>query len=134
MKMQSGFTLIEILIVVAIIGVLSAIAMPMYTAYLAKGKVVEAQSTLTTARVQMEQYYQDNRTYLAAPCPANTSYFSYSCALTANTYTITASNLAGLGAAGSYVYTINEKNDKATTSFAGGAGAACWISKAGQAC
>lgn len=136
MKTQQGFTLIEIMIVVAIVGILSAVAMPIYSAYMVKGKVVDAHSALTTARIQMEQYYQDNRTYVGAPCPGQSTYFSYNCVSAANTFTITASNLAnqGLGSASSYVYTINQNNVRTTTKFAGGTGAACWITKKGQAC
>ena len=57
MRMQRGFTLIEIMIVVAIVGILSAVALPMYTAYMARGKLVEAQSALTSARGLLEQNY-----------------------------------------------------------------------------
>jgi len=137
MRTQRGFTLIEIMIVVAIVGILSAVAIPMYTAYMARGKLVEAQSALTSARVSIEQYYQDNRTYAGFTCPAATRYFSYACTLAADSYTLTASNVAGqgLGAANSYAYTINASNAKATTRFAGAAStAACWITKSGQGC
>lgn len=138
MKSQRGFTLIEILIVVAIVGILAKVAMPMYSSYIARGKVIEAQSTLTSARVAMEQYYQDHRAYNATgtPCaagwPAATTYFTYGCVPTASTYTITATNAAGqgLGAADSYVYTINESNTKTTTAFPGGkSSTTTWISK-----
>ncbi len=137
MNRQRGFTLIEIMIVVAIVAILSSVAMPMYTSYMARGKLVDAQSTLTAARVAMEQFYQDNRTYAGGACPAASTYFTYACNLAANSFTLTATSAAnqGLGAAGSYVYTINESNAKTTTTFAGtGSGAACWIIKAGQSC
>lgn len=142
MQKQSGFTLVEIMIVVAIVGILSAVAIPMYTSYMARGKLVDAQSALTTARVALEQYYQDNRTYAntatkTSPCPAATSYFSYACTTAANSFVVTATNVAnqGLGAAGSYVYTIDSTNAKKTTTFAGSASTAtCWITKAGQSC
>lgn len=132
MKTQHGFTLIEILIVVVIIGILSAVAIPIYSGYIASGKIVEAHSTLTSARIQMEQSYQDNRTYVGAACPGATTYFTYTCALTANTFTLTATNQAGngLGAAGRYVYTINQNNTKATTAFpVGRSSANTWITK-----
>lgn len=138
MKMQKGFTLIELLIVVAIVGILAKIAIPMYTSYMTRGKLIDAQSSLTSARVKMEQYYQDNRTYIGATCPAATTYFTYTCATpNKDSFTITASSTAGqgLGSAGSYIYTIDSSNAKTTTTFAGSAsGAACWISKSGQSC
>jgi type IV pilus assembly protein PilE len=138
MKMQRGFTLVEIMIVVAIVGILAKIAIPMYGSYMVRGKVIEAQSALTSGRVAMEQYFQDYRTYVGAPCPASTTYFTYGCATAATTYTITASSVAnqGLGVAGSYVYKIDSSNNKTTTTFAG---ANCpantlWITKSGQGC
>ncbi|OGS80639.1 MAG: hypothetical protein A2Z94_07175 [Gallionellales bacterium GWA2_55_18] len=121
MKKQQGFTLIELMIVVAIVGILSVVVVPSYNSYLVRGKIVDAHSGLTTARMQLEQYYLDKRTYVAFTCPASTDYFSYGCALAASTFTVTASSLAGkgLGAAGDYEFTITEQNAKKTTKFAG---------------
>ncbi len=139
MNKQRGFTLIELLIVVAIVAILAKVALPMYGSYMVRGKVVEAQSVLTSARVAMEQFYQDNRTYVGGPCPGATTYFTYACALATNTFTITASSRndsgQGLGATGSYTYTINDRNAKTTTKFANTTSTAtCWATKPGQSC
>ena len=141
MKHAKGFTLVELMITVAIIGILSAIAIPAYGNYVVRGKLVEATGELANGRIRFEQFFQDNRTYLgaeAAVCPATTKYFTYNCGTpTATTYTLTANSAAnqGLGAAGDYAYNINESNVKATTKFAGAVnGSPCWIMKAGDSC
>ncbi len=140
MKYAKGFTLIELMIVVAIIGILASIAIPAYGDYVIRGKLVDATAQLADGRIKQEQFFQDNRTYVGGPCPAATKYFTFDCetpARTATTYTLTAASNAntGLGAAGDYTYTINESNAKATTKFAGLAStAACWLMKKGDSC
>lgn len=52
---QAGFTLIELMIVVAIIGILSAVAIPTYQAYVARAQVTSALAELTIAKVQIEE-------------------------------------------------------------------------------
>ena len=76
---QKGFTLIELMIVVVVIGILSAIAMPAYTDYVKRGKAAEATATLADMRIKMEQFFQDNRTYIGGACaPTSTvKYFTY---------------------------------------------------------
>ncbi|KRW81882.1 type IV pilin protein [Marinobacter sp. P4B1] len=62
-----GFTLIELMIVVAIIGILAAIAFPSYQNYVTKTRRADAQAALTGFATAMERYYTDNRnTYLGA--------------------------------------------------------------------
>ncbi|WP_318495929.1 pilin [Photobacterium leiognathi] len=60
MKKQQGFTLIELMIVVAIIGVLSAIAIPAYQSYVAKSETASAVGTLRGLLTNIDMYQQEN--------------------------------------------------------------------------
>ena len=60
MKKQKGFTLIELMIVVAIIGVLSAIAIPAYKNYVTKSEVASAMSTMKALITPFEAHLQEN--------------------------------------------------------------------------
>lgn len=62
---NKGFTIVELMIVVAILGVLAAIAVPIYNGYVATTKRSEAKSNLETIRLLEEQFYADRRTYVA---------------------------------------------------------------------
>ena len=61
-----GFTLMELMIVVAIIGLLSAIAVPGYQDYVRKGKRTEGKAALTAAASRMERFYTQNNCYPSA--------------------------------------------------------------------
>jgi type IV pilus assembly protein PilE len=143
---QAGFTLLELMVTVAIIAILTAAAMPLYTDYVKRGKIPQATSNLASVRVKMEQYYQDNRKYPAScdaaggmPLPA-TDDFAYSCTLDSsntNIFTVTAT---GQGSMAGFTYTIDESNNKKTTALptkwgtvpSGGIG--CWVRKKGGVC
>jgi type IV pilus assembly protein PilE len=133
---QKGFTLIEIMVVVAIVGILASIAIPSYTDYVKKGKAAEATANLADLHVKMEQYYQDNRTYLGGNCaPANgAKYFDYTCSVgpTASAYTLQAAGKAG-ESMGGFNYTVDQNNAK-TSSYDGSATVNCWISSKSGAC
>ena len=60
---QEGFTLIEVLMVVAIIGILAAIAIPSYSEYSQRSRRVDAQDKLTEVVFQMQRFKKANRTY-----------------------------------------------------------------------
>ncbi len=141
MKTQEGFSLIEVLIVVAIISILASLVVPAYSDHVIRGRIPDATSNLASKRVLLEQYYQDNRTYLGAPaCNAdnNTSaYFNFSCTVqTAETYTLDA---AGKGPMAGFNYTVNQANVKQTVTTppdweAAAMPANCWITRKGGAC
>jgi type IV pilus assembly protein PilE len=144
-QQQKGFTLLELLIVLGIIGVLSAIAIPAYRDYIIRGKITEATSNLGDMRIKLEQFYQDNRTYVGAcvpgtvaplPTGSNARAFTYSCpTLTPTTFTVRALGNAAEGMTG-FDYTINQNNAKTTTSVATGWAltAGCWVTKKDGAC
>ena len=140
MKIEKGFTLIELMIVVAIIGILASIAWPSYVDYVRRGKAAEATSVLADLKIRMEQYYQDNKTYLdagglTAPCsPAagSASFFSFACTVqSATNFTITATPIAGADV-DNFQFTIDEANAK-TSIFDSTAGA-CWLKSKGSTC
>lgn len=133
---EKGFSLIEIMVVVAIIGILARIALPAYGDYVKKGKAAEATANLASLRIQMEQYFQDNKTYVGGNCtPASgTKYFTYTCSVTptATAYTLQAAGKAAENM-GSFNFTVDQNNNK-TSNYDGTTGANCWLSGKGTSC
>ena len=62
-KRQAGFTLIEIMIAVAIIGILTAVALPSYNGYLMRARLTEAFTGLAGVQPRMEQHWANARSY-----------------------------------------------------------------------
>jgi len=66
MKKNSGFSLVELMIVIVIIGVLAAVAVPIYSNNVMKAKMSEADATLGSIRTQLRLYYGENGEYPTA--------------------------------------------------------------------
>ena len=146
MKTQTGLTLIELMIVVAVVAILGVIALPAYTDYVTRGKIPEATSNLADLRVKMEQWYQDNRNYqntaatacgVTMPAAPVVKYFTFACANPGGnqTYTLTATGTASMAG---FVYTIDQSNVKTSTITGkpgwNGTQPACWITRKGGSC
>lgn len=67
MSKQRGFTLIEMMIVVSIIGILAAIAIPAYQDYVARSQMSEAVELLAGAKTPMAEFYSTNGRWPSAP-------------------------------------------------------------------
>lgn len=143
-KKARGFTIIELMIAVAVIAVLASVAVPVYTDYVTRARLVDAIGALSVLRASMEQHYQDNRSYetsgnFTTPCrnTANQTAgsFTISCNVAATTYTITAT---GSGQAAGFAYTIDQNGTRKTTALPTGWGTVpqngCWVQRKGQTC
>lgn len=109
MKKTAGFTLIELMIVVVVIGILAAVALPSYQDHIRKGKRAAAKSVLSDLANRQEAYLIDKRSYAASMNALVTSFAApseiasdYTFAVSANnavsppTYSITATPVSSM--------------------------------------
>lgn len=130
MKRQSGFTLIELMIVVAIIGIISMVAFPSYNNYTKKARRSDAQQLMLDTANRQEQYILDTRTYTntftnmsvakegwdctgtATKCSNNFYDITITVTATPPGYTITATPKAGSAQADDGVMTLTNAGVK----------------------
>ena len=133
---QRGFTLIELMIAVATLGILTTIAVPSYVDYLKRGRLTEAFYTLSSYSLALEQYYQDNRTYVGGCTakPPTSVNFTYACTLGATTYTLTATGATSI--VSGFVFTIDQAGVRATTGVPTGwtTSTSCWVTRKDGSC
>ena len=143
-KTSAGFTLIELMIVVAIIAILTAIAYPAYTSYIMKTRRVAAEGCLSEYANYMERYYttylrydKDPATSTANALPAmdcastqqtGTNYAYTLPAVSATAYTVQAAPVAGSPQAKDTLCGTLTLDQKGTRNLVGGSGTVdqCW--------
>jgi prepilin-type N-terminal cleavage/methylation domain-containing protein len=146
-----GFTLIELMVTVAIVAILASIAYPAYRDYVIRGQLVNATTGLATVRANMERHFQDNRTFatvtagattFTTPCAvaaANRTFgnFVVQCAATptATAYTLEA---VGSGPVAGFTLTVNQADQRQTTAPTGWGSCTGtsfgWVLRRGQPC
>lgn len=121
-----GFTLVELMVVVAIIGILAAIALPTYNEQVRKGRRAGGTACLMQAAQQMERYYTANLTYIGSPSTfacdsATTPFYSVSrTAVAARTYALQAAPQGAQSGDTCGNLSINQLGAKSPTT------AGCW--------
>jgi len=137
---KKGFTLIELMVALVIIGILASVVLPSYLDYINRARLTEAFDALAIYHVKLEQAYQDSGSYANGPTACavstpSTAHFNYSCQFTnsGQGYLITAT-ANGSDSLSGYKYTIDQSGVKSTVLFpnANGLPKSCWLAQIGD--
>lgn len=137
-RQQSGYTLMEIMVTVGIIGIITAVAVPAYSGYVKRGRLTEAFTGLGAGQTAAEQFWANNRSYEnfkdSKSFPQNGKNFDFSLTdATASTYTLKAT---GKGMVEGFTYTIDQNGARKTTAAPAGFTTSndCWVDREGGKC
>lgn len=133
-KSNRGFSLLEVMIVVVIVGILASIAYPSYREHVLRGNRVEGQALLMEAAARQERFYAQNNSYVTSDTNRSqlnvgeskyAKYYTLSVGQTANDggYTLTATQQFGDSACGNL--TLNARGEKGRTG-SGKTQEECW--------
>jgi type IV pilus assembly protein PilE len=133
MRAQKGFTLIELMIVVAVIAVIAAIAIPAYSDYVTRAKRADGKAGLMAFQLEQEKYRANNPTYANAasiglPSTSPDGYYTInvSGAVSGTTYSLMATPTADQIDPTCAVLVIDQDANKSATGTATDAFAECW--------
>ena len=130
-----GFTLIELMVAVAVVAILATVALPSYSAYVKRAKVPAALEGLSAHALRMEQRYQDTGNYGSGSCAVavpTAQYFGFACSLSSGGQGFT-TTATGSGTMAGYTYTINHQGARATSAHPLGVpGSTCWSTRGGS--